>query len=194
MGLVSGLAVPSLLKMYWWRFNGGGFAIGTMAGTISAVVQRVFWSGLPEQWQFVILTLFTAVFAIIGTYITKPTDKRTLENFYKITRPFGFWKPLQHVLDENIKAKMKKEHRNDLFAVPFVMTWLITMFLMPMQLIIRQYTSFLISLSLFIVSVIFIYIFWYKNLPDKNTVNLEKMTEGCAVSSDSEVYETCSKN
>ncbi len=175
MGLLSGLAVPSLLKMYWWRFNGGGFAIGTVAGTASAVVQRIFWPDLPEQWQFVILTLFTAACTIIGTYLTKPTDHDILVNFYKATRPFGFWKPLRYVLSEDATVKMKKEHRNDLLAIPFVMTWLVTMFLMPMQLIIRQYYVFCVTLGLFVVSVIFIYIFWFKNLPDKDVTNSQQM-------------------
>ena len=106
---------------------------------------------------------------------TKPTEHDVLVNFYKTTRPFGFWKPLQHVLSEDVKAKMRKEHRNDLLSIPFVMTWLVTMFLMPMQLIIKQYSAFLITLSLFIISVVFIYIFWYRNLPDKDTVNLQQM-------------------
>jgi Na+/proline symporter len=175
MGLLSGLAVPSLLKMYWWRFNGGGFAVGTVAGTASAVIQRIFWPDLPEQWQFVILTLFTLACTVVGTYLTKPTEHDVLVNFYKTTRPFGLWKPLQYVLSDETKAKMKKEHRNDLLSVPFVMTWLVTMFLMPMQLIIRQYHAFLVTLCLFVVSVAFIYVFWYKNLPDKDTVNLQKM-------------------
>jgi solute:Na+ symporter, SSS family len=177
MGLVSGLSVPSLLKMYWWRFNGGGFAIGTIAGCLGALVQRLFWPELPEQWQFVILTLFTAVCTIIGTYLTKPTDGAVLENFYRITRPFGFWKPLRHVLPEDVKAKMKKEHRNDLLAVPFVATWMVTMFLMPMQLIIKQYNAFFITLGLFIISIVFIYIFWFRNLPDKDVVNLQQLTQ-----------------
>lgn len=67
---------------------------------------------------------------------------------------------------------MKKEHRNDLLAIPFVMTWLVTMFLMPMQLIIRQYYAFFIAFGLFIVSVVFIYIFWYKNLPTEDDIKI----------------------
>ena len=126
---------------------------------------------MPEQWQFVILTLFTLVCTIAGTYLTKPTEHNVLVNFYKTTRPFGLWKPLQHVLSEDGKAKMRKEHRNDLFAIPFVMTWLVTMFLIPMQLIIRQYKGFSITLTLFVISVVFIYIFWYRNLPDKEVIN-----------------------
>jgi len=181
MGLCSGLAVPSLLKMYWWRFNGGGFAIGTIAGCVSAVVQRLFWPQLPEQWQFIWLTFFAGICSIVGTYLTMPTDRKVLENFYRTTRPFGFWAPLIHILPENVRAKMKREHRNDLLAVPFVGTWLVTMFLMPMQLMIRQYRAFYISLALFVVSVIFIYIFWYKNLPSDEDIKItEQHLANCA--------------
>lgn len=172
MGLCSGLAVPSLLKMYWWRFNGGGFAIGTMAGTIGAVIQRLVWPEMPEQWQFIILTIFAGVASIVGTYLTKPTDRAVLENFYKITRPFGLWKPLHHILSEDVKKRMRREHRNDLLILPFVATWLVTMFLMPMQLVIRQYKSFYVSLSIFIVCVIFMYFFWYKNLPTDEDIKI----------------------
>jgi solute:Na+ symporter, SSS family len=175
MGLCSGLAVPSLLKMYWWRFNGGGFAIGTMAGTISAVVQRLIWPEMPEQWQFVTLTLFTTVCTIAGTYLTKPTDRAVLENFYKMTRPFGFWKPLQHILADDIRIKMKREHLYDLLAIPFAACWLVTMFLMPMQLIVKQFTAFYITLGIFIVSLIFMYIFWYKNLPSDEDVRITEV-------------------
>ncbi|OHB51114.1 MAG: sodium:solute symporter [Planctomycetes bacterium GWF2_41_51] len=192
MGLVSGLSVPSLLKMYWWRFNGGGFAIGTMAGTFGAVAQRLFWPQLPEQWQFVSLTLFAGVCSIIGTYLTKPTEKQVLENFYRITRPFGFWNPLLHILPEDIRTKMKKEHKNDLLAVPFVGIWLVTMFLMPMQLIIKQYKAFNISLGLFVLSIIFIYIFWYKNLPSVEDVRItEKHLENQNIKQEEIV---CEKN
>jgi Na+/proline symporter len=172
MGLCSGLAVPSLLKMYWWRFNGGGFAIGTIAGCVGAVVQRLFWPELPEQWQFVILTIFSAACSIIGTYISQPTERAVLENFYRITRPFGFWNPLIHILPEDVKTKMKREHLYDLLALPFAGTWLVTMFLMPMQLVIRQFRAFYFTLGLFILSVIFMYFFWYKNLPTEDDVKI----------------------
>lgn len=190
MGLVSGLSVPSLLKMYWWRFNGGGFAIGTMAGTIGAVVQRMFWPQLPEQWQFVILTIFAGACSVVGTYLTKPTDRDVLENFYRITRPFGFWNPLIHILPEDVRAKMKKEHLNDLLALPFVGIWLVTMFLMPMQLVVRQFKSFYITLGIFIVCVFFMYIFWYRNLPSDEDIKItEKHLENQTIKKEEVVCE-----
>ncbi len=98
MGLWSGLSVPLVLRLYWWRFNGSGFASGMVVGVLMALLQRVFWPTLPEQWQFVGLTLISLVAAIFGTFATAPTDRNILENFYRTTRPFGFWKPLFWVM------------------------------------------------------------------------------------------------
>ena len=41
MALGGGLVVPSTLRFYWWRFNGGGFAVGTIVGLIGAVLMRI---------------------------------------------------------------------------------------------------------------------------------------------------------
>jgi len=40
MGLGGGMMVPLILRMYWWRFNGGGFATGMLFGTVAAIAQR----------------------------------------------------------------------------------------------------------------------------------------------------------
>lgn len=116
--------------------------------------------------------------SVVGTYLTKPTDRAVLENFYKITRPFGFWNPLIHILPQDIRMKMKREHKYDLLALPFTAAWLVTMFLMPMQLVIRQFKAFYVTSSIFVVSVIFMYFFWYKNLPtDEDVMITEKHLE-----------------
>ena len=33
MGLWSGIGMPLLLRFYWWRFNGAGFAMGVLVGS-----------------------------------------------------------------------------------------------------------------------------------------------------------------
>ena len=40
-GLISGLMVPFALRFYWWRFNGSGFAIGTMTGMTARYTARI---------------------------------------------------------------------------------------------------------------------------------------------------------
>src|SRR3546814_6871404 len=38
-----------------------------------------------------IMSLVTCSAAILVSYITPPTDKETLDRFYRRVRPFGFW-------------------------------------------------------------------------------------------------------
>jgi len=172
MALSAGVAVPLLLRLYWWRFNGGGFAIGAVSGILVACIIRAFFKDMPEQWQFILSTVIPMVFAIIGTYVTPPTRRDVLETFYKKTRPFGFWGPFKNLIPQSEWPALRREHRNDLLAVPFAILWMTTMFLLPMQIVVQQFRAFGITLVLFVVSVAGLYIFWYKNLPPE-TVNAD---------------------
>jgi Na+/proline symporter len=165
MGLGGGLLVPLILRLYWWRFNGGGFAIGTTVGLCGAVIQRILFPDMDERLQFTTMVIIGFIAAMVGTYLTRPTDPKTLEHFYKTTRPFGFWGHLKRTMPANVRASMTREHRNDLLALPFALGWQITLFLLPMQLMVRNWQAFWITLAIFAVSLIGLYIFWYRNLP-----------------------------
>lgn len=170
MGLLSGLAIPSVLRLYWWRFNGAGFAIGTFGGMAAAVIQRIYWPDWTEQTQFIILTLASLVFTVLGTYAAGPTDPKTLENFYCTTKPFGLWRPFFKRLAPSFQKQLRREHRNDLLSLPFIFLWMVCMYLMPMQLMLGTYQSFIITAGLFLFGLAGIFKFWYKNdsgLPER---------------------------
>ena len=133
---------------------------------------------MSEWWQFVYIAGTGLTGCIIGTYLTAPTARNVLEHFYKTTRPFGFWKPLKSVLSPDQRIATEKEHRNDLSALPFSLVWQVSVLLLPMQLMIKAYTAFFVTLGLFAISMAGLYVFWFKNLPKaaKATVvvNVEK--------------------
>ena len=168
MGFGAGFLVPGFLRFYWWRFNGGGFAVGTIIGILSAIIQRAVMPDLDERLQFIAILLISLSATIAGTYLTKPTDRKILENFYRKTRPFGFWAPLKKILPDGVRTEMKREHFYDIIALPFVLGWQITLFMLPMQLIIKNYTQFWLTFVVFIVCLTGMYQFWYKKLPAKD--------------------------
>jgi Na+/proline symporter len=168
MSFGGGLLIPGVLRLYWWRFNGGGFAIGTAAGMIGAIVQRLAIPQMDERLQFLIMLAIGLAGSIIGTFLTRPTEDKIVENFYRITRPFGFWGKYINVFNEAERKKIKKEHFNDVAALPFALGWQITLFLLPMQLMVKSFDSFFITLAIFIASLAGMYWFWYRNLPAAN--------------------------
>jgi len=168
MGLNAGLVVPTVLRLYWWRFNGSGFAIGTISGLTFATIQRIVAPDLDERLQFTLIMSGSLIFTIIGTYLTKPTPDNVLEKFYRKTMPFGFWGPLKKKLEPELRERMTREHKNDLIALPFALVWHVTVFLMVTQFMIQALPSLAVTALINIVSMAGMYFFWYRKLPEKN--------------------------
>ncbi|MBM3311507.1 MAG: sodium:solute symporter [Candidatus Aminicenantes bacterium] len=165
MGLVGGLTVPTVLRLYWWRFNAGGFALGTLSGLTAALLQRTFIPQMPEPRQFAYVSLVGLVGSIAGTFLTPKTSAGVVENFYKTTRPFGFWKPLRGSVPADVAAAMAREHKFDLLSLPFALAWQFTMLMLPMQLMIREWRAAAVSGSVLVAALAGLYVFWYKKLP-----------------------------
>jgi hypothetical protein len=163
MGLTAGLLVPGFLRLYWWRFNGSGFATGTFAGIVGAVVQRGLYPELDERWQFVLLLGVGLAGAVAGTYLAPPTRRDVLETFYRATRPMGFWRPFLRALPEEAQRDAKREHRRDLLGVPFAVVWQVTLFLLPMQVIIKAWSSFFVTLAVCGVALAGLVVFWLRH-------------------------------
>lgn len=170
MGLWSGIGMPILLRLYWWRFNATGFVMSMVGGLLAALAvlfaETAAGLVLTEVQQFLLLTPISFVFAVAGSYLGAPTDAEVLRNFYRRTRPFGLWKPLEGALDADELAAARREHRYDLLALPFGLVWMVTMYLLPMQLLLHQWQSSVLTALLFAGSSVGLYFYWYKQLPD----------------------------
>ncbi len=165
MGLGGGLALPSVLKFYWWRYNGSGFAFGALTGILACIVQVFAFPNWLEWQQFTVISVISLIAAVIGTYAGKPTDDETLNKFYSRTRPFGFWKPYKQRLEPSIRRNMTREHKRDITAAPFTLCWQITLFLLPMQFITGSYGEFGVTFIVFAVCLSVMYFLWFRNLP-----------------------------
>ena len=118
------------------------------------------------EWrQLVYILSIGIVGSVIGTYLTEQTPLHIVENYYKKIRPFGFWGKFKHLLEPDVLAATKREHFYDIISVPFAFGWLLTILLMPMQLMVKEYNAFWGTFSIFAVCMIGLYFFWYRQLP-----------------------------
>jgi len=165
VGVAAGMGVPMVLRFYWWRFNGAGYAIGTLVGMFGVIFQRLVWHDMSESNQFLYGTSIGLAGCLIGTYMFKPTSKEVLDNFYKTTRPFGLWKPFVGILSPEQQAELRSETFYNLISVPFALCWMVTLYLLPMQLMIKEFKAAGFTSIVFVGSLIGLYKFWYKKLP-----------------------------
>jgi Na+/proline symporter len=173
MSLTAGQLAPVVLRLYWWRCNAWGVIGGTFLGAVGAVLQRVLYPEMPETTQFMLMTGVSFLGTIGGSLLTQPTSMTILRNFYRTTRPFGWWGPLRQEFRGAERAAIDQENRTDIIAVPFALLWQVTLFLMPMQLVIKSYGSFWRTLPLFIVALAGMYHFWWKPLMRKDPAILK---------------------
>ena len=176
MVLGGGLVAPLVLRLYWWRFNGYGFAIGCLVGIIAATLHRVAEDYLPTDWQFLtseswsllILGVVGLITSVVGALATEPTPEPVLRRFYLTTLPFGIWGRFKDQLPTELRHRVQAEHRRDISAVPFALMFQILMFLSPMLLLIHNWSAGLICLTLALFCFAGLYWIWlrYINLSD----------------------------
>ena len=172
MSLMTGLFVPNFLRLYWWRMNGWGVAFGMGSGAIAAISQTLLFPEFPYWGKFLYVATIAFGGTITGCLLTKPTDMETLLYFYKKTRPFGLWGPVRKHLKEEQLNYIDSENKRDVLSVPIAFFYQVTLFLIPMQIIIHSFSSLYWSLPIFIISCLGMYFVWYKKQrPDRDMEN-----------------------
>lgn len=162
--LGAGLLIPTLARWYWWRMNGYGFAAGTVAGMVAAVLQRLFLPDIPEYFSFMIATSASLAGMLVGTYLSEPTDEEVLFEFYRRTRPFGFWGPIRRKIDPQIMEKINKENRRDIISTFFAVPWQLVLFLTGMAVIFKRWDEFMVLAVLLVLLSIGLYFNWFRHL------------------------------
>jgi hypothetical protein len=88
----AGLGLVLILRWYWWRINAWSEFSAMLAPFVFyALSAFVFKLEFPNSY-FITVGGTTLTWLIV-TFITKPTDNKVLQEFYKNVKPQGWWKP-----------------------------------------------------------------------------------------------------
>ncbi|MCM4156975.1 sodium:solute symporter family protein [Gramella sp. AN32] len=174
--LYGGYVASNFLKWIWWRFNGWGYFWGMLAGLIIASLQFLLdqnkgnflpdsllyeFAHIPAIYLFPIIFLFSLLGSFLGTFLTPPTNIKTLQSFYQNVRPWGWWKPVR----ENMKAEgiMIKKNTNfgrDMLNCFIGIIWQSSMILLPIYLVVRDYEKTALSFLIFGITTIILKFTW----------------------------------
>ena len=164
-GLFGGYTAPNILKWHWWRFNGFGYFCGMMAGILAALIMPMALPELSPLNAFPFILIVSGIAGISGSLMTAPDDEKTLEEFYKNVRPWGFWKPiLKKIQSSDANVRKNDNFYRDMFNIFIGMVWQINMVLVPIYLLVYEYTAFTVSLILVIGTTLILKKNWYDKL------------------------------
>ncbi len=165
MALGGGVLVPNVLRWYWWRMNGWGYALGTFGGILLSLVS-LFTNTVPDYVIFPLIVTASLLLSVIGSLVTRPVDKKLLKEFYLSIRPFGRWKPVRE--DSGLTAferdnNAEKVSRSVLNVV-LGMIAIAAGYLFPMFLVGHWYGRSLLCLGFSLAAVIALKFTWYRHL------------------------------
>ena len=174
--LFGGYVASNFLKWIWWRFNGWGYFWGMFSGLIIASLQFLLdqnkgsfsedsllfeLSHMQAIYLFPIIFIVSLIGSFLGTFLSEPTDMKTLKSFYKTVRPWGWWAPVyKELLKEESTLKKNTDFWNDMFNCAIGIVWQSSMIVMPIYFVIRDYPKGLIALSVFVITSLILKFTW----------------------------------
>jgi solute:Na+ symporter, SSS family len=168
--VVLGTAVlmPNFFRWFWWRFNGWGYAVGTICGVVVAIISVVWFSDVPIYKSFFVFLAISIGVSVAASLLTPPTEMERLADFYRRIRPPGFWGPVKKVvLAENPDTPLDSFGR-DLACLGVIMLGLHSLYAASCYACTKVWSSFAGTCAIVAVCAVVLYFLWYKNLPDKN--------------------------
>jgi hypothetical protein len=101
----AGTGLLYLVRWFWWRVNAWCEVVAMVSSflisTIFFINTKTHWWTLSTHQQLLITVAFTSVCWIATAYLAPATDRKTLIEFYRKTRPSGpGWEPIRREAGE----------------------------------------------------------------------------------------------
>jgi Na+/proline symporter len=169
--LAAGILPPNVLRWYWWRLNGQGYAAGVFGGMAMSLGQVFLEQAgviepLPLYIGFPIIAIASTLLTIAVSLATTPTDSETLATFYRKVQPAGFWEPVKRdVLAQDPSFKKQLPFSVEFFNTIVAMISITALYVSMLYLVLNRLSVGFGLLGITVVGVIVLYFSWYKTLP-----------------------------
>ena len=162
--LSAGLAGPIVMRWYWWRLNGYGFAIATAAGLISSLILKIATPDLAFYLSFLITLGISVGTGVLISLVTEPTDMATLKTFWLRIRPFGFWRKVTQNVDGALMHQARAEHSTDLSNIAIALLWQLSSVVTVISLLLHKWSTAVGGAMVFGSLSVVLYFIWYRAL------------------------------
>jgi Na+/proline symporter len=165
--LYGGYTAANMLKWIWWRFNGYGYFWGMLSGLAASLFIPLLFTDSSALSTFPIILIVSSIGSVAGSLLTAPDNEEVLKKFYSTVRPWGFWNPIyEKVKAEQPDFQKNKTFQRDLLNSLVGIIWQMSMVVMPIYLVIREYQSLVVAACVFGITTFLLKIYWYDKLED----------------------------
>ena len=144
-----------------------------VSGIIPAMIIPLLTDTL-DLYYFPVILVISLAGSIIGAYSFAPTSEKVLIDFYKKTKPWGFWKPiLEKVKKEDPQFEKNTNFSRDMFNVLVGVIAQTLLVLIPLYLILHENIPFLVAIAVLVICVIILKKNWWDHIKNEENINLK---------------------
>lgn len=179
LALYGGYVASNVLKWHWWRFNGWGYFWGMITGILAALVVAILYStSLQDVTTFYGIEKNLAVFPLIlglsalgcvaGSLASAPDDPEVLKEFYRRVRPWGAWKPVREMLEQDDPSiQPNREFGRDAINVLVGIAWQTGLTAIGIYLVLQDYRSLGLAVLVVLATSVFLKFNWFDRLSNE---------------------------
>jgi Na+/proline symporter len=169
--LAAGILPANVLRWYWWRLNGWGYAAGVFGGMALSLAQAfadtsLLTTPVPLYIGFPVIAISSTIITILVALMTQPTDNTTLEKFYESVQPAGAWSLIRaRVLARNSGFRLETPFSREALNTLLALVGICALYVGTLYLILHRQTTAFACFATTAVMSVFLYFTWYKHLP-----------------------------
>ena len=169
--LAAGILPANVLRWYWWRLNGWGYAAGIFGGMALSLGQvlgdNYLWRApLPLYVGFPVIALASSIISVVVALMTKPTDESTLVRFYETVQPAGAWGRVRAAVRAgNPKFEREAPFSRDLLNTLLALLAICALYVGTLYLILHRYGIAGACFGTTLAIAVVLFFTWYRNLP-----------------------------
>ncbi|MEN7547271.1 sodium:solute symporter family protein [Rapidithrix thailandica] len=163
--LYGGYAAANMLKWIWWRFSGFGYFYGMLFGLIASSAKLFFFPEFVDIYVFPVILVFSLAGCILGTFLSPLENREAVKQFYKQTKPWGFWGPIKReVMRENPGFVPNHDFKRDSFNIVIGVLWQMSQVVIPIYFMIHENGKLLLWGAVFLVTSGLLKKYWWDQL------------------------------
>jgi Na+/proline symporter len=180
--LAAGILPANVLRWYWWRLNGWGYAVSVFGGMLLALGQfagdNYLWrSPTPLYISFPVIAALSALIAVTVGLLTTPTESGVLARFYQSVQPAGAWAPVRRqLLSADPTWRKEDSFARDALNTLLAVLAICGLYVGTLYLIVHRPVAMLVCLGAALVLGVALYFTWYKRLPPPSAPEVMRET------------------
>lgn len=164
--LYGGYAAANALKWIWWRFTGYGYFYGMLFGLIASTIKLFVFPEITDIFVFPLILLVSFAGSLLGTFLHPVEDMAAVKQFYRQTRPWGFWGPVKKmVMQEDPAFVPNQDFGRDAFNIIVGIIWQMAQVVLPIYFIIKDNVQMVVWMGVLILSTALLKKYWWDRLP-----------------------------